>query len=422
MATGRYTQFIEPLLRSARQFFCKNSAVTFFVFTDGYIDAAEDLVVTYQSRMGWPFDSMKRFHVYLDHFDLFENMDYLFAIDADMRFVGDIGEEILSDTVGTEHFLFRHARGPFESHPQSAATILSPFAKYYAGAFYGGKREQFLKMMQTLTAQVDKDLEKGIVAVWHDESHLNRYFFDHPPTLELPMNYCYPEAWGWDDTKKIVDVAKDRGETRLITLPQEEIHSYWWERALQGGSVNIETFVSWWGDIDAISRRAFRNAVRANHYLSVLDVGSGLSIDYEGLKQERIDIDYLGLDLTTTFLEWGKAKKIPILKVNVEKGLPFQDDQFDLCYARHLFDHLSHYEQCLKEMIRVGRKEVFIVFMRYSLYNGLNDYIELTSDHLYRNVYSRRKLEEFLTLQHKVIQFEWEEIDKRELILRIHLK
>ena len=44
-------------------------------------------------------------------------------------------------------------------------------------------------MSKNLSDNVDKDLENNIIAVWHDESHLNKYCYDNPPELVLDSRY-----------------------------------------------------------------------------------------------------------------------------------------------------------------------------------------------------------------------------------------
>lgn len=215
MATGRYDVYAEEMIRSARPYFCTSSDVTYFIFSDGKITPSQDVVQISQKRLGWPHDTLKRFEVYLSHADRMKEMDYLFALDADMRFVAPVGEEILSDLVGTQHPGFVGKRGSYETDPLSTACVLKKEGKiYFAGGFYGGKREEFFKLLKRTNEQIDKDLERDYIAVWHDESHLNRYFIDHPPTLVLNPSYCYPECMTLDFPKKLMALDKDHEQMR----------------------------------------------------------------------------------------------------------------------------------------------------------------------------------------------------------------
>ena len=215
MATGRYSQFVEPLLASARKNFCTNSNVTYFIFTDGQIPVAPDVVRIEQKRLGWPYDTMMRMDVYAKHRDAYKNIDYLFATDADMRFVNTVGEEILHDLVGTQHPGFLNKMGSYETNKKSKAFVKLKNAKlYYAGGFWGGKTNEVLKMCDEITRRIRIDLKKKIIAVWHDESHLNRYFIDHPPTNTLSVSYCYPESWNLPYIKRLVALDKNHSELR----------------------------------------------------------------------------------------------------------------------------------------------------------------------------------------------------------------
>jgi histo-blood group ABO system transferase len=218
MATGRYDLFAKNLIKSAREFFLQECEVTYFVFTDQAMIEEQDVKVIYQKRLGWPYDTMMRFQVYLEHKELFQDYDYLFSIDADMLFASSVGEEILGDLIGTEHpGFFGGKRGSFESRPQSTAYIgPEEESMYFAGGFYGGKKEEFLKLIATTSENIQQDLDNGIIAVWHDESHLNRYFIDHPPTVKLTPSYCYPESWKIPFVKKLLALDKDHAEVRKM--------------------------------------------------------------------------------------------------------------------------------------------------------------------------------------------------------------
>ncbi len=221
VATGRYIDFVPALIASARKNFCTNHEVTYFVFTDGAIEG-DDIVRIEEKRMGWPYDTMMRLAMYHLHRAQFETMDYLFAIDADMRIENTVGDKILSDRVATLHPGYFGGRGTYETRRESTACVSGgEGTRYFAGGFNGGSQEEFLKMVRTITINIATDLSRNIVAIWHDESHINRYFIDNPPTKILSPAYCYPEnaghyrgRWGKSFTRRIVALDKAHAQLR----------------------------------------------------------------------------------------------------------------------------------------------------------------------------------------------------------------
>ncbi len=221
IATGKYTQFIPPLFKSVKKHFMKGHEVKIFVFTDGKVPENDVVKRVEQEHLGWPGATLKRYHIFDKNKDVLSEMDYLFYCDADMKFVGDVGEEILPEEdsnglVGTQHpGFYSGKRGTYETRPESTAYVPpQEGSTYYAGGFNGGTSKAFLKMSKTIKERVDKDLEKDVVAIWHDESQMNRYFIDNIPKLLNP-SYCYPESWSIPFEKKLLALDKNHSEIRV---------------------------------------------------------------------------------------------------------------------------------------------------------------------------------------------------------------
>lgn len=192
VATGKYIEFVKPLIDSANKYFCTNHDVTYFVFTDDEQFQAPNVIKIDQKKLGWPYDTLMRIVLYDKHKDTLKEMDYLFATDADMLFVDMVGDEILSERVATQHPGYVGRRGTYETRRRSTAYVHSgEGTHYFAGGFNGGSRDEFIKMVRTLAENIQKDLVNNIVAIWHDESHINRYFINNPPTKILTPSYCY---------------------------------------------------------------------------------------------------------------------------------------------------------------------------------------------------------------------------------------
>ena len=89
---------------------------------------------------------------------------------------------------------------------------------YYAGGFNGGSTKRFMEMAEVLADRVSKDLENDVIALWHDESQMNRYLIDNPPTLSLTPSYCFAEEQMYNSEypydAKIIALKKDHNELR----------------------------------------------------------------------------------------------------------------------------------------------------------------------------------------------------------------
>lgn len=215
VATGRYNQYINSLIESAEKHFCKDHQVTYFIFTNGEVPKASNIVKIHQERLGWPYDSMMRFEMYYENKKLLKSQDYLYSCDADMLFVDTVGSEILGKRVATLHFGFVDRPGTYDTNPQSTACVYPGEEKnYFAGAFWGGQTKEFLKITQTIAKNIREDLNNEVIALWHDESHWNRYCIDHPPTVVLSPSYCYPDFWPLPYHPRLVTFIKDNQALR----------------------------------------------------------------------------------------------------------------------------------------------------------------------------------------------------------------
>jgi ubiquinone/menaquinone biosynthesis C-methylase UbiE len=208
----------------------------------------------------------------------------------------------------------------------------------------------------------------------------------------------------------------------VLAADQNKQHEIWWQNCV-GSKVSWQTFSGWLGGIDAESRIAMRNHVKQAGYESIVDIPCGLCIDYWGLVQEGIGIQYTGVDITSRLVEYVKRRGAPAVVGSIEK-IPYPDNAFDMSYARHILEHLDSYQAALTELIRVAKKEAFITFF-IKPSEGLQDGIVSNWDRgflLYHNQYSRPKMEEFIKMNPKVAEIVWEDVNSAEVILHIYLR
>lgn len=74
--------------------------------------------------------------------------------------------------------------GSWETRPDSKAYVPRRMRKTYVhGAVWFGKNEDFKKLCRILAIRTREDLNIGVIAVWHDESHLNWYLANQGGTV-----------------------------------------------------------------------------------------------------------------------------------------------------------------------------------------------------------------------------------------------
>jgi len=210
-ATGPYNSFVFDLWASIEKFAFPGHNVSLFVFTDEpydpmYVAAAPRVKTRFQTRLGWPFDSLGRHFLYHQNAEWFLGMDYLFSIDSDAVLVDVLQDNALGERVATlnawffgadrQHFTYDERR-TLSERPYSAAYISPAEGRcYFAGGLFGGTPRNFFDILARTTGMARQDMSAAPshVALWHDESYLNRAMLDAPPTVVLAPNYLYPEA------------------------------------------------------------------------------------------------------------------------------------------------------------------------------------------------------------------------------------
>ena len=209
VATAKYHVFVNPLLDSAERHFLLGHDRIWFVFTDHDFPPRPNTVFVPVVHRPWPLSTLFRFSDYLTVEKALLAQDYVFAIDADMLFVGDVGEEVLGDMVATIHPGYAkkpRATFPYETRHESVCCVRPTEGSiYFAGGFYGGAANLFTHSLHMMERVADHDQLNGIVPKWHCESVLNRRFIDYPPTLILPWTFMSPEE-------------RRHSESRLIAL------------------------------------------------------------------------------------------------------------------------------------------------------------------------------------------------------------
>lgn len=267
-----YWQYIAEMVQGAKQFFLPGHNTDFFFWTDlpntteetrtkisnafkerglnlgdlNVVQSINNIVASLDSirnieginiiptqSVDWPYPTLLRYNLFLQQEDKLKDYEYIFYCDIDMKFVNVVGDEILGNGLtAAQHPMYAVRKQywpPYEPNTDSASFIKRPgkvitdegkprfMPLYYAGGFQGGKSKDFIKAMKKCREIIDKDLQKGYIPIWNDESAWNKYLSEHEPEIVLSPSYIYPDSlikeyyeplWGCSYPPKLITITK----------------------------------------------------------------------------------------------------------------------------------------------------------------------------------------------------------------------
>lgn len=210
ICTGNYGIFWNSFFTTCEKYFYPKAEKTYFVFTDDLqlikkVPSMNNVHAYFQRRAGWPYDTLLRFNSFSMVQDLLSVYDYCYFWNANAVFLKTIDESVIPfPTKEKGLVLWRHTLGydhdrpeqfNAETNPESEAFVpKGTFCRSYGGGFFGGTPEGFVLMSVILRDRIARDLEKGLIATQHDQSHIVKYGTE-VPCVEVPRNVIVSEEY-----------------------------------------------------------------------------------------------------------------------------------------------------------------------------------------------------------------------------------
>lgn len=214
---GEYIRFWEGFYKSCEQYFCTDCDKHYYVVTDQQLELPERVTVIPQADLGWPGNTSFRFLFFLRAKDQLKHYDYLIMLNGNTRFKEPVTvDEVFpgKEDGGLVALTWKTKEEnpddfPFERRAESAAFV--PYGTkqlYVQGGFHGGFAADYLEALEECHRLTMADFNRGIIAVNHDESVINKYMQGKKFKL-LDSTYGRPSQRDKQHTAKIVFQRKE---------------------------------------------------------------------------------------------------------------------------------------------------------------------------------------------------------------------
>lgn len=254
VATNRYMDYWSTMALTADRFLQPSACLTFYVFTDqperahqlGARLARSKIVPVHVPDLRWPDATLRRYELYAQHWSAIDEPVVMHS-DADMEFcskslVDPVDPPWPGGIAFVRHPGYRRPRvgsrlrlyskspryiksdlaswlemgnlGAWETSKQSLAYVPRVRRRaYVCGGIWMGLNEPLGQMVSSLARRTESDSSRGVVANWHDESHLNWYASQADHFL-YDSNKCFaPGYLNLQDLEPEI-IAVDKGDNR----------------------------------------------------------------------------------------------------------------------------------------------------------------------------------------------------------------
>lgn len=221
ICTGMYHIFFKDFYESCEKYFIPDAEKTYFVFSNHQELSEYDRVrFVHKECEGFPNDSLFRFRTFLTVESELEAFDYVFFFNSNMQFVAPVDKSVLPKEndgylccldADYDKIYPHPCFYPYERRKQSLAYVprgLKQY-RYYHGGVNGGRTKEYLGMCRTLKENIEKDYQNGIIALYHDESHINKFFTERS-CLSLHGEYGTAEGSPNEKDAKLIIVDKTK--------------------------------------------------------------------------------------------------------------------------------------------------------------------------------------------------------------------
>ena len=199
IATNKYIKYVPRIADSIFNYLLPSHKRTIFCFTNTS-EKLNNVIKCPIKHYSWPYSTMLRYQHIYNFANLLEDFDYLLYMDADTYCCNLIGTEILGEIIACKHpGIYSNPSNPWDINElpaerqiiSEAYVPLDTKMTYFCGGVQGGEPQFYLTAVQIIRDRIDRDLKKNIIAIWHDESHWNKYLIDNPPSKILSPQYCW---------------------------------------------------------------------------------------------------------------------------------------------------------------------------------------------------------------------------------------
>lgn len=235
IATNKYSEYAVDLIKSIDERLFTDSTGQVLIFTDQptrFADLNLERIACTPIEipsLGWPDATLLRYEIFEQHWGQVAG-DFVMYIDADTTVAKNIPISIVKSELDhsrialvrhpgyynktfIENLKSRSFLGTWETRRSSSAFV--PFFRrktYVAGGVWMGYKSEVFELIKTLASHVQIDKQNGIMAKWHDESHLNWWNSTHQ-VAHLEPSWAFAPGYA--------NISHHEAIIELVHKPQE---------------------------------------------------------------------------------------------------------------------------------------------------------------------------------------------------------